>query len=179
MGVDTKSILFGNPNAAEIAQTVTEAFGFEPEIRLGFGNDEQPTYFILSFPDTEDQSKPRQLHVFTETSDNKDVFDGPSTHCMLGMWGGSIEIMEALARKFGGFVCDSDSAGEWRPVDRVENADAPQAPLAPEAVLNLALAKTIDPKAAIEIRKLVKDREQFAKLMDALDVYRAQTADAA
>ncbi len=180
MGVDTKSILFGQPNAAEIAQTITEAFGFEPEIRVGFGNEEVPTYFIMTFPDTQETDKGRQLNIHLDcASDYTDVYEGKATLCSLGMWGGSIEIMEALARKFGGFVCDSDSVGEWRPVDRVENTDAPQAPLAPEAVLNLTLAKVIDPKAALEIRKLVKDREQFAKLMDALDLYRAQTVSAA
>lgn len=179
MGVDTKSILFGKPNAAEIAQAITEAFGFEPEIRVGLDYEEVPTYFILNFPDTQDKKEPRRLNVHLGCeSDYEDVYQGEATLCSLGMWGGSIEIMEALARKFGGFVCDSDSVGEWRPIDRVENMDTPLAPLPPEAVLNLTLAKVIDPKAALEIRKLVKDREQFAKLMDALDVYRAQTADA-
>lgn len=180
MGVDTKSILFGKPNAAEIAQAITEAFGFEPDIRLGFGNDEDPTYFIMTFPDTEDQTKARQLNVHLDCEgDYANVHEGKATLCSLGMWGGSIEIMEALARKFGGFVCDSDFDGDWRPVDRVENADASLAALPPEAVLNLTLAKVVAPKAALEIRTLVKDPEQFAKLMDALDVYRSQTAAAA
>lgn len=179
MGVDTKGILFGKPNAAEIAQAITEAFGFEPEIRSGLGYEEVPSYFILTFPDTQDKKESRQLHVHLDCEgDYANVYEGKATLCSFGLWGGSIEIMEALARKFGGFVCDSDCVGEWHPVDRAENADAPQAPLAPEAVLNLTLARVIDPKAAIEIRKLVKDREQFAKLMDALDLYRSQTAAA-
>ncbi len=178
MGVDTKSILFGKPNATEIAQAITEAFGFEPEIRMAFSDD--PTYFIMNFPDTQDNKEPRRLNVHLDCAgDYADVYQGDATLCSLGMWGGSIEIMEALAKKFGGFVCDSDSVGEWRPVDRVENTDPSVTSLPPEAVLNLTLAKVIDPQAAIEIRKLVKDREQFAKLMDALDVYRAQTAAAA
>jgi hypothetical protein len=175
VGVDTKSILISNPSAALIAQAIAEAYGQEPEIRLGVDD----THFVMSFPDTQDATQARQLHVFTQSSDSEDVFDGPATHCMLGMWGGSIEIMDMLARKFGGFVCDSDSVGDWRPVDRVEVADGELPPLSPEAVLNLALAKTIDVKAALEIRKLVKNREQFAALMAALDVYRTRTADAA
>jgi hypothetical protein len=178
VGVDTKSILFGKPNAAEIAQAITEAFGFDPEVRMAFNDD--PTYFILNFPDTQDKKEARRLNVHLDCEgDYAHVHQGKATQCSLGMWGGSIEIMEALARKFGGFVCDCDSVGEWRPVDRVENSDAPLAPLPPEAVLNLTLAKVIDPQAALHIRKVVKDSEQFASLMDALDVYRAQTAAAA
>jgi hypothetical protein len=179
MGVDTKAILIGQPSAVEIALVITEVYGFDPEIRVGLDRKEVPTYFILSFPEPEDQKNGRQLHVFTETSDDSAVFDGPATHCTLGMWGSSIEIMEALARKFGGFVCDSDSVGDWRPVDRIELAPGEQPPLTPEATLNLRLAKVIDAKAALEIRKLVKNREQFAQLMDALADYRAQTADVA
>jgi hypothetical protein len=169
--------LFGKPNAAEIAQAITEAFGFEPEIRVGLEFEEVPSYFILSFPDTQDKKEFRRLNVHLGCEgDYEDVYQGEATLCSLGFWGGSIEIMEALARKFGGFVCDSDSVGEWRPVDRVENAVAPEPPLSPEAVLNLTLSKVIDPKAALEIRKVIKDPDQFAKLMDALDLYRSQTA---
>ena len=179
MGVDTKSILVSNPNATEIAQAITEAYGHEPDIRVGLAYEEVPTYFILTFPDTQDKKKDRQLHVHTKLSDNAEILDGPATHCSLGMWGGSIEIMETLARKFGGFVCDSDSVGDWRPVDRVETTPGEVPPLSPEAELNLALAKLIDPKPALEIRKLVRDREQFAKLMAVLDDYRAKTGEAA
>lgn len=179
MGVDTKGILISNPNAAEIAQAITEAYGHEPDIRIGLPGDEVPTYFILSFPDTQKTQDKRQLHVFTKCPDNPEVFDGPATHCSFGMWGGSVEIMDMLARKFGGFVCDCDSVGDWRPVDRVETAPGEQPPLTPEAELNLALAKLIDAKPALEIRNLVKNRDQFAKLMVVLDDYRAKTADAA
>jgi len=179
MGVDTKSILISNPNAAEIAQAITEAYGFEPSIRVGLDYEEVPNYFILSFPDTQDAGKSRQLHVFLKSPDNADIFDGPATHCSLGMWGGSVDIMDMLASKFGGFVCDCDSIGDWRPVERVVGIGSDLPPLTPEAELNLALARLIDAKPALEIRKLVKDREQFAKLMDVLDEYRARTADAA
>lgn len=175
MGVDTKSILISNPNAAEIAQAITEAYGFEPSIRIGLDYEEIPNYFILSFPDTQDADKSRQLHVFLKSPDYADVFDGPATHCSLGAWGGSVEIMDMLARKFGGFVCDSDFDGEWRPVDCVVADGVEPPPLTPEAQLNLSLANLIDAKPALEIRKLVKDREQFAKLMEVLDEYRAKT----
>jgi hypothetical protein len=171
MGVDTKSILIGNPGAAEVAQAIAEAYGHEPDIRLGV--DE--THFVMVFPDTQQGDKDRQLHVFTNSSDHEDVYDGPATHCNLGHWGGSVEIMEMLASKFGGFVCDSDSVGDWRPVDRVDQQDIGLPPLSAEAELNLALAKSVDIRAALEIRKLVKNPEQFAKLMDALDTYRART----
>ncbi|NTF18114.1 hypothetical protein G6L37_06825 [Agrobacterium rubi] len=176
MGVDTKSILISNPNAVEIAQAITEAYGFEPSIRVGLLHEETPDFFILTFPDTQDASKSRQLNVHLKSSDNEDVFDGPATQCSLGMWGGSIEIMDMLASKFGGFVCDSDCVGDWRAVDPVAEIGVDLPPLTPEAVLSLALSKLIDIRPALVIRELAKDREQFAKLMTALDEYRSSTA---
>lgn len=179
MGVDTKAILISNPNVAQIAQAITDAYGVEPEIRTGWSDEPNPTHFILSFPDTQKPTDPRQLHVFTESSDYKEIFEGPSTQMILGAWGGSVEIMEMFARRFGGYVCDSDAVGDWRVVEIEQRPDIELPKLTPEAELNLDLARIIDAKAALEIRKITKDPEQFAKLIDALLAYRAKLADAA
>lgn len=182
MGVDTKAILVSNPNHEEVAQAITEAFGSVPEIRTGVAlRGEAPTHFILTFPDPVETDKDRMLHVFTKTmSDYEDVYTGPATSAMLGMWGQSVQIMEALARKFGGFVCDSDFTGDWRVVDRVtEEGAAEPTPLAPADELNLALSRFLPAEQAIEIRKVSQNPHTLAQVMAAFDAYRARSEAAA
>jgi len=176
MGVDTKAILFGNPNAEQIAQAITATFGLDAVYRLAFSND--PSYVIMNFPDPNHQKGDdvRRLNIHLGCTDYSDVHDGSTTVCSLGCWGSSIQIMDALARKFGGFVYDSDSVGHWRAVAPMEAGhDASVAP-SPIDELNLVLSKAIAPAAAIEIRDLAKDPQQFSALMAALDTYRSKTA---
>lgn len=175
MGVDTKAILVSHPNHEEVAQAIKEIFGFDPEVRIGYhGPDGEPDYFTLVFPDPGDTSKVRQLSVFLKTSDDRDVFDGPATHLMLSAWGQSVEICEALARKFGGFVCDNDSMDDWRVVDRVVDAGAVVAPLTPAAELNMSLSKILPAAQALEIRKLTADPATLLQVMAVFDDYRAR-----
>lgn len=177
MSVDTKVILFGNPNAEEIAQVIKATYGFEPTYRLAFNDD--PSYVIMNFPEpnADKKAETRRLNIHFGISDHADVYDGPATQCSLGCWGSSIGIMEALARKFGGFVCDSDSVGEWRPISREASDTAAEvvvAEIAPIDELNLALSKALATAAAIQIREVAKDPVQFAALMSALDDYRSK-----
>jgi hypothetical protein len=175
VGVDTKAILLGNPNAAEIAQVISDVFGFEPDMRIGLDHEEVPTYFILTFPDTQEKGRDRRLNIHLNCDDYREVHGGAATVCSLGLWGGFVEIMEALASKFGGYICDSDFVGDWRVVERVDD-NQPVKSLSPAEKLNLTLSKVIDPKAAVELRKVLNNPGQFGKLMDALDVYRAELA---
>lgn len=119
MGDDTKAILIGKSNIQEIAARLKAEFGGDVSvIDTSVGG-----MFVITLPDPKGRipggAELRSMYVHTDIqSDYREVLSGPKTICSLGAFGGSVEIMEALAKHFGGFVCDRDSDDEWRFIDR-------------------------------------------------------------
>lgn len=177
MSVSTQAILLGNPNAEEIAQAIKSIFGFEVNYYVPLKDD--PSFVIMTFPEPNGNPKAegRRLNVHFDSADFAEVNNSRATVVSLGCFGSAVEIVQSLAEKFGGFVCESDYVGDWRAVepkiDTEEEAFAQ--PLDPIDEFNLALCKSVDLAAVVAIRDVIRKPDQFQALMQALDDYRAAT----
>ncbi len=179
MSIDTSAIVFGAPGAEEIAAAIRTAFNVEVHVETD--GDE---FFRIRFSEPgggqPGQPSSRNMHVFpnmhTKTRDHKDIYTGEYTYCSLGCWGQSVEIMEAIASRFGGYVLDNDMHENWRKVE-ANPETAPE--LSDEDVLRIELADIAGPKFGTALAALVDEPEKLEKIMEAYSRYKERKGDLA
>ncbi|WP_315921374.1 hypothetical protein [Mesorhizobium sp. SP-1A] len=161
MGVTSKAILFGDVTAAEIAAVLEAAF---PTIdKVDTLHDKGDSHFVLIFPEPNleyrgnGNATHRQLFVFPPESigDDADVYDGKRTIISFSGWGSDQEMLEILAKEFGGFVSLRDSS-EWA---TYEPSTDIMTTLSPECRLKVKLSQTLPLEQATLLAKLVDTPE--------------------
>lgn len=127
MGVDTKALLRGNIDTLQIARDLIELYGAnrnEISVRFTFTDDYYQIIFyhrnMPNFGRDFDAARnwrgenARQMNVhYACKSDYEDVTTDDCTYLSLGCWGESVEIMETLLRKYGGWIMRNDSSDDW------------------------------------------------------------------
>ncbi len=129
MSVDTKALLNGQIDLITLANDLVTEYGtdrHDVEIKFTFMDD----YFKINFTHKHpanwstmtyfersswmDKNNPRSMgyHLGCK-SDYKHVTTNTMTDLTLGCWGESVEIMESLLKKYGGYIMRSDSTDEW------------------------------------------------------------------
>lgn len=177
MSVTSKAILFGDVTAAEIAGVLQAAF---PTIdKVDVKHNKPYKHFILVFPEPNleyrgnGNATHRQLYVFPpeSISDDLDVYDGKRTVINFNGWGSDQEMLEVLAKEFGGFVNLRDGS-EWA---TYEPSTDIMTTLSPEDRLKIQLAKALPLQEAVMLAKLVEKPElmaavvvQFADYLEAI-----------
>jgi len=174
MSVDATALLIGAPNQEEVAAAIRQAFhGTDVEV-----DTKDDDCFILRFVDPvcapgPKDAKQRMMFVFPDyVHDYKNVYSGSRTVLSLGAFGGSVEIMNALAGRFGGFVRDYDNA-DWR---QVEPTDGKGIDFPAEDRFRIAAVAAAGRKDGSVIASLVGDPEKFAAVYEAMTEYLAETA---
>lgn len=185
MSVTSKAILFGDVTAAEIVAVLQSAF---PTIgKVDTLHDKGDSHFVLIFPEPNSEYRGhgnathRQLFVFPpeSISDYADVYDGKRTVINFNGWGSDQEILEVLAKEFGGFVNFRDGS-EWA---TYEPSTDIMSTLSPECRLKAKLSQTLPLKQATLLAKLVDRPElieqviqHFAEYTEAKNVAAATPA---
>lgn len=174
MSVDTNALLIGSPNQEEIAAALRLAFP-EIEVKTEAAYDDETFRVFFADPICKPgprDAKHRMMFVLPsyEGDECKNVFDGRGTWCSLGASGGSVQIMEALARHFGGFVRDKDDA-DWRHIAAEEGKEPNYTS---EDRLRITLASVAGPKAGTAIANLINDPEKLTAVTQALVDYAAE-----
>lgn len=169
MGTNTKVLLVGSPTYMEVAQALGSAFDIDVKITPSSSNE----FVWLNFADPNPDPKAdqdRQMTVFENTVDDKNVYEGPATWCSLGAFGSSVEIATALAERFGGYVCASDSLEEWVFVESV-SPEVDHENLSPEDAFNISVSRILPVKVAAALRDAIADpfvRESLTQAVDEL-----------
>lgn len=128
MGVDTKALLNGKIDVMTLAHDIVELYGAKHDemvIRFKFDRDfyqikfyqkNQPVFNRLDIDavKTWRNHNHRMLNVFYDNKcDYAELTDADCTYLSLGCWGDSVEIMECLLKKHGGWIMRNDSTDEW------------------------------------------------------------------
>lgn len=167
MGVTSKAILFGDVTAAEIATVLQAAF---PTIdKVDTLHDKGDRHFVLVFPEPNleyrghGNATHRQLYVFPpeSISDYADVYDGKRTVINFSGWGSDQEMLEVLAKEFGGFVNFRDGS-EWA---TYEPSTDIVSTLSPECRLKVQLSQTLPLEQATLLAKLVETPELIEQVV--------------
>lgn len=133
MGVDTKALLKGKIDLVQLANDLVELYGtdrYEVTIRFTFMDD----YYRIRFyqrgrpvrtlgriiqQESEDlklwfSENKRDMSVhYGCKGDYAKITTDDCTYISLGCWGESVEIMECLLRKYGGWIMRNDSTDDW------------------------------------------------------------------
>lgn len=167
MGVTSKAILFGDVTGAEIAAVLQAAF---PTIdKVDTQHDKGYKHFVLIFPEPNFEYRGngnathRQLYVFPpeSISDYVDVYDGKRTVINFNGWGSDQEMIEVLAKEFGGFVNLRDGS-EWT---AYEPSTDIMSTLSPECHLKIKLSQTLPLEQATLLSKLVDTPELIEQVV--------------
>jgi hypothetical protein len=127
MGVDTKALLKGKIELNQLANDLVELYGtdrsdiaihftFEANFyKINFYHKNRPIFGRdIDAMKKWNQYNFRSMCVFYNLSeDYKDVTTEECTYISLGMFGDSVEIMESLLKKYGGYIIRCDSTDEW------------------------------------------------------------------
>ena len=127
MGVDTKALLRGRVEVMQIANDLIELYGTEGDrisinftfdagfFKINFYHKDRPK-FGANFEEARawNDKNIRSMCVFY---DCKNDFACGATELSLGCWGESVEIMESLLRKHGGWIMRNDCTDEWEVFD--------------------------------------------------------------
>lgn len=176
MSVDTKVILYGAPSAEEVAAAIRSAFSIEAAVTTTSVDE----MFHVTFPDPAGRLagyvSNRSLSVFPDdsSSDDRDVYSGRRTLCMLGASGGAVMVADALASRFGGYVLENDSRDDWRLVEPV-SGETPD--LTAEDVLKIEIAKIVGNRDATFFAALVDEPDKLERLVAAYLAYRSAKSD--
>lgn len=131
MGVDTKALLRGKIDVVQIANDLVELYGTNrPDIAIQFTYSSEMymiTFYQKNMPNfgidfdaraTWRTINGRSMCVFYDCKgDYANVTDEDCTYLTLGCWGESVEIMEILLRKYGGWIMRNDSTDDWEKFD--------------------------------------------------------------
>jgi len=168
MGVNSKAILIGHITAPEIINALKEAFPHVQNYEVRSKGD----WYQLTFKEPR-QVGNRRLAVWppeSELSDYLDIYNGERTIVDLRSWGSDREIIESLAKQFGGYVSIADSE-EWTAFEASsETMDA----LPPEDRLKINLAKILPLRQANILMELVDRQEDFDAVLAHMTEYAAK-----
>lgn len=177
MSVDAKVILPSNPGPQEIAVALHAAFGCEVKIvEASSGTDW--SFFYALFPDPDGRgpadAPKRQLAIFLGGNDDRHVYDGKSTQCHLGKFGGSSRVVDALVDAFGGYVLYDDSKGDWTFRDRKEpEAGTVLDDVSPRDRLRIEIERAVGPSKAAVLASIADDAEALEAVMEAYGRFRS------
>lgn len=169
MSITTACLLRGNPGYEQVAQAVTALLGVPVEVEHFSPADD--SLYVLIFKDPEAGNHERRMTVVLKTTEPS-VSPDPLTYCSFYGEGRVTEILAGLALQFGGWICLDTGFDDWTEAKRV--ALEPAAEMSAVDELNLALSVILPPSVAVELRRVVSDKETFVRVMDALDRYRAR-----
>lgn len=128
MGADTKALLKVVIDPVQIANDLIELYGtdrddvnirftcFDDYYKIEFYHRNRPSYLAYSRDEVKSWlgNNTRQMSVhYGCTSDYRDITTDDCTYLSLGCWGESVEIMECLLRKYGGWIIRNDSTDDW------------------------------------------------------------------
>ena len=129
MGVDTKALLNANVDVIQLANDIVELYGADRDfvsVRLTFLKDYfQIVFYHKNMPKHKDgfaitdrqdwrEKNTRQMNVhYGCKGDYADITTDDCTLLSLGCWGESVEIMETLLKKYGGWIIRNDSTDDW------------------------------------------------------------------
>lgn len=128
MGISTKAILNGKIDIMTIAKDLITEYGTDRNsVKVTFTHEDdffqiifdhkKPTLFCeMSYADRIAWTKNnhRVMCVFYACkSDYEDVTTDDMTYVSLGASGDAVEIMEALLKKYGGYIIRSDDINDW------------------------------------------------------------------
>lgn len=127
MGVSTKALLKGKIELIQLANDLVELYGtdrrdiaiqftFEDNFyKINFYHKNRPIFGRdIDAMKKWNQDNFRSMCVFYNLSDDyEDVTTEECTYLSLGMFGDSVEIMESLLKKYGGYITRNDSTDEW------------------------------------------------------------------
>ena len=130
MGVSTKALLKGKIELIQLANDLVELYGtdrrdiaiqftFEDNFyKINFYHKNRPIFGRdIDAMKKWNQDNFRSMCVFYNLSDDyEDVTTEECTYLSLGMFGDSVEIMESLLKKYGGYITRNDSTDEWEEV---------------------------------------------------------------
>jgi hypothetical protein len=128
MGVDTKALLKGKIELIQLANDLVELYGTERRdiaiqftfednfYKINFHHKNRPLFGrYIDAMKKWNQDNFRSMSVFYNLSD--DLVEGVTTeectYLSLGAWGESVEIMETLLKKYGGYIVRNDSTNDW------------------------------------------------------------------
>jgi hypothetical protein len=134
MGVDTKALLKGKIELIQLANDLVELYGTERQdisihftfdanfYKINFYHKNRPLFgrdsdawAAMTAMKKWNQDNFRSMSVFYNLSD--DLVEGVTTeectYLSLGAWGESVEIMETLLKKYGGYIVRNDSTDDW------------------------------------------------------------------
>lgn len=100
-------------------------------------------------------------------TDFSDVYPGERTVLSASVVG--TEIVEAITRTFGGYICRDDREPDWQVVEP-QNAE-----FTPEDRLHVDLAKILGPKEAESMMQIVGDLAKRKALIRALEAFASAT----
>jgi hypothetical protein len=127
MGIDTKALLRGRVEVMQIANDLIELYGTEGDkvsinftfdagfFKISFYHKDRPK-FGTNFEEARawNGKNIRSMCVFYNCkSDYASVTTDECTMLSLGCWGESVEIMESLLCKYGGWIMRNDCTDEW------------------------------------------------------------------
>lgn len=167
MAVTSKAILFGDVTAAEISAVLQTAFPTIDNIETRHVDGDR--HFSLVFPEPNPEHRGignathRQLYVFPPESinDDADVYDGKRTVINFSGWGSDREMLEVLAKEFGGFVCIRNGS-DWA---TYESSNDIISTLTPEDRLKVQLSRTLPLAQATLLTKLVDTPELIEQVI--------------
>ena len=129
MGADSKLFMKNGMNVLALANYIKSVYGKSEVVDANLGI---PGCYSLFFENKD--GEPRRIWFYTyepqeETNTPVPIIDGKSCSLSLGYWGNSVEILEDIAKNFGGGYiqendCGSleDKTSEWRYM-KGENGD--------------------------------------------------------
>jgi len=172
MSVNTKALLIGAPSPEEVGAALRAA-GMDDLTVHTPGSEGSSFWVSYAQPP---RGKRRSMFVMPsysgEVAGFGDVRD--LTLCSLGADPAAVEAMEALSKRFGGYVLDDDSKDEWRAVEKTgANPEIP-----PLDRLRIALFEAAGSQRGVSLAALADEPEVLEAVMEAFDAYRAERQDA-
>jgi len=128
MGIDTKALLKVVIDPVQIANDLIELYGtdrtdinirftmFDDYYGIGFYHRNRPSHMAYTRDEVKlwcsNNQRDMSVHYGCK-SDYEDITTDDCTYLSLGCWGESVEIMECLLRKYGGWIIRNDSTDDW------------------------------------------------------------------
>jgi hypothetical protein len=127
MGVDTKALLKGKIELIQLTNDLVELYGADRNdisiqftfhvdyYKINFYHKDRPVFGRnIDAAKEWNQNNFRSMSVnYNLPGDYDDVTAEECTYLSLGAWGESVEIMEVLLKKYGGFIMRNDCTDDW------------------------------------------------------------------
>lgn len=128
MGVNTKALLIGKLDVVNLAKDLITEYGTDRHsvqvhfthsddyLQIVFDQKKPNTYREMSYTARQEwhRNNKRLMSVFYDCkSDYSEVTTDDVTYISLGTSGDAVEIMEALLKKYGGYIIRCDATDDW------------------------------------------------------------------